>query len=121
MNSPFELSRANDDLGLEGIVGILRVLADTHRLRILGLLASGEQNVTCIYNHLGIPQATVSHHLALMRMARLVIGRREGKQVIYSLSDLLFTIRDDSTVELNLGQMTLLLDTAKLTLKAVDH
>ncbi len=69
------------------VARILRTLSDPTRLRLLGLLQDGEQNVTALRRKLGLPQPTVSHHLALLRSAQLVANRRDGKQVFYSLND----------------------------------
>ena len=69
------------------VARILRTLSDPTRLRLLGLLQDGEQNVTSLRRKLGLPQPTVSHHLALLRSAGLVANRRDGKQVFYSLND----------------------------------
>jgi DNA-binding transcriptional ArsR family regulator len=66
--------------------GLMRLLSDPTRLRVLGLLQPGEMNVTALCNVLGLAQPTVSHHLGLLRTARLVRTRRDGKQVFYSLN-----------------------------------
>ena len=63
-----------------------RLLSDETRLRIVFHLAEEEQNVGSLCDILGLAQPTVSHHLGLLRMGRLIINRRNGKQVIYSLN-----------------------------------
>ena len=65
---------------------LLRALADTTRLRILALVASGETCVCHIHGALGIPQPTASRHLAYLRRSGLVAGRRDGLWVHYRLS-----------------------------------
>ena len=65
---------------------LLRALADTTRLRILALVASGETCVCHIHGALGLPQPTVSRHLAYLRRAGLVLGRRDGLWVHYRLA-----------------------------------
>jgi DNA-binding transcriptional ArsR family regulator len=67
-------------------VALMRVLSDATRVRLLGLLQSGELNVTTLCQRLDLAQPTVSHHLALLRQARLVTARRSGKQVFYALN-----------------------------------
>ena len=79
------LSAVQESVG--DVARLLRTLSDPTRLRLLGLLQNGEQNVTALRRKLGIPQPTVSHHLALLRSAGLVANRRHGKQVFYSLND----------------------------------
>jgi ArsR family transcriptional regulator len=63
-----------------------RLLSDETRLRIVFHLAREEQNVGGLCKILGLAQPTVSHHLGLLRMGRLILNRRNGKQVIYSLN-----------------------------------
>lgn len=63
-----------------------RLLSDETRLRIVFNLAQQEQNVGSLCKLLGLAQPTVSHHLGLLRMGRLIVNRRNGKQVIYSLN-----------------------------------
>ena len=43
--------------------------------------------VACIADAVGVSQSAVSHQLRLLKQARLVRFRREGKQVLYALSD----------------------------------
>ena len=73
----------NNDL--EQLVGTFATLADKTRIRILMLLAEGEQSVTSIGHTLQQPQPTISHHLGLLRSRSLVSARRDGKQMFYSL------------------------------------
>lgn len=60
------------------------LLSDPTRLGVLKTLASGPKNVTALCKALGLKQPTVSHHLGLLRMGRLVIGTRMGKSVVYA-------------------------------------
>jgi DNA-binding transcriptional ArsR family regulator len=64
---------------------LLSLLADKTRLRILNILADGERPVVSLTAELGLPQPTVSHHLAWLRMMDLVVPRRQGKNVFYAL------------------------------------
>ncbi len=70
------LSAVQEPVG--DVARILRTLSDPTRLRLLGLLQDGEQNVTALRRKLGLPQPTVSHHLALLPSAQLVANRRDG-------------------------------------------
>jgi ArsR family transcriptional regulator len=65
---------------------VLKALADRTRLRIVGLLAAGEICVCHIHESLGIPQPTASRHLAYLRRAGLVDGRKDGLWVHYRLA-----------------------------------
>jgi DNA-binding transcriptional ArsR family regulator len=61
------------------------LLSDQTRLGILKILTGGSKNVSALCKGLGLKQPSVSHHLGLLRMGRLVIGTRTGKSVIYSV------------------------------------
>jgi ArsR family transcriptional regulator len=65
----------------------VRALADVTRLRIVGLLGTGEVCVCHIHESLGLPQSKVSRHLAYLRRAGLVRARKEGLWVYYSLAE----------------------------------
>ena len=65
---------------------LFRALADSTRLRILGLLLTGEVCVCHIHESLRIPQPKASRHLAYLRRAGLVDTRRDGLWVHYRLA-----------------------------------
>src|SRR5438093_7437325 len=67
---------------------LFRALADSTRLRILGLLLTGEVCVCHIHESLKIPQPKASRHLAYLRRAGLVDTRRDGLWIHYRLADL---------------------------------
>ena len=67
---------------------LFKALADATRLRILGLLLSGEVCVCDIHESLKIPQPKASRHLAYLRRASLVETRREGLWIHYRLGSL---------------------------------
>jgi ArsR family transcriptional regulator len=69
------------------VEGTLKALADTTRLRILGLLAAGETCVCNIHESLGLPQPKVSRHLAYLRRMGLVETRKEGLWVYYRIAE----------------------------------
>jgi ArsR family transcriptional regulator len=60
------------------------LLSDATRLGILALLAKGPRNVTAMCKALKLKQPTISHHLGLLRMGRMVDGQRQGKSVVYT-------------------------------------
>lgn len=60
------------------------LLSSPTRLSILGLLATGPKNVTALCKGLKKKQPTVSHHLGILRMGRLVVSTRKGKSVEYA-------------------------------------
>jgi DNA-binding transcriptional ArsR family regulator len=63
------------------------MLAAPTRLHLLWLLAHGSRDVTALAEAVGISTATVSQHLAKMRLANLVSARRQGKHQIYEVDD----------------------------------
>ncbi|MGE5244061.1 MAG: ArsR/SmtB family transcription factor [Betaproteobacteria bacterium] len=67
---------------------LFKALADATRLRILGLLLTGEVCVCDIHESLRIPQPKASRHLAYLRRSGLVETRREGLWVHYRLGRL---------------------------------
>jgi ArsR family transcriptional regulator len=76
------------DKRLHGLEATFKALADATRLRILGLLLTGEVCVCHIHESLKIPQPKASRHLAYLRKAGLVEGRREGLWMHYRLAEL---------------------------------
>ena len=77
---------AASDATLTDLTNLFAILCDATRLRIVLLLAKGERNVTSLCKELKLGQPTVSHHLGLLRMQRLAVPQRKGKQVVYSLA-----------------------------------
>ncbi len=65
---------------------VLKALADQTRLRILGLLVGGEVCVCHIHESLCISQPKASRHLAYLKRAGLVMGRKDGLWVHYRLA-----------------------------------
>jgi ArsR family transcriptional regulator len=66
---------------------LFKVFSDPTRLKILSALSESELCVCDLQEVLGASQSAVSHQLALLRAARLVRNRREGKTVFYALAD----------------------------------
>lgn len=64
---------------------VLKVLGHPVRLKIVAGLCTSECNVKHIWECLGLPQATVSQHLALLKHKGIIEGKREGVEVHYSV------------------------------------
>ena len=64
---------------------VLKVLGHPVRLKIVAGLCTRECNVKHIWECLGLPQATVSQHLALLKNKGIIIGTRDGVEVHYSV------------------------------------
>ncbi|MCO5092973.1 helix-turn-helix transcriptional regulator [Bosea sp. (in: a-proteobacteria)] len=64
-----------------------RLLGDPSRLKILLHCSEGSKSVSEIAEELELSQSLVSHHLRLLRGARLVRGTRRSKNVFYEIAD----------------------------------
>jgi len=74
---------------LELAASKLRAISHPMRIAIIDLLANGKKlSVTEIYESLDIEQATASHHLNILKSKGLLLSRREGKKIYYSLKNL---------------------------------
>jgi DNA-binding transcriptional ArsR family regulator len=66
---------------------IFQALAHPTRIAIIELLSEGELSAGDLMAKLDVEQANVSQHLTVLRAKRLVINRKEGNQVFYSVRD----------------------------------
>jgi rhodanese-related sulfurtransferase/predicted transcriptional regulator len=66
---------------------VAKAVAHPHRLELLEQIAQGERSVERLAERVGLSIANASQHLQQMRRAGLLVARREGKYVLYSLSD----------------------------------
>ena len=76
-----------DDDTLMEVSDFFKALSDSSRLKIIAALLSRELCVCEISEIAGQSQSAVSHQLRVLRAARLVKYRRDGKQVFYSIDD----------------------------------
>ena len=72
---------------LYDLAELFKVFGDTTRIRILYVLFESEMCVCDIAELLNMSQSAISHQLRVLKQARLVRNRREGKTVYYSLAD----------------------------------
>ncbi|MGH2993642.1 MAG: ArsR/SmtB family transcription factor [Solirubrobacterales bacterium] len=85
-DAPFEFSEAPTEAELIG--KYFRVLADPTRVRILEALQdAGELSVGELVERLGLPQPSVSNHLACLRWCGFVAARREHRTVHNRIAD----------------------------------
>lgn len=76
-----------DEASSQKLADIFKVLGDNTRIRLLALLTQQEMCVTDIATTLGMGQSAISHQLRVLRNARLVKFRKDGKEAWYSLDD----------------------------------
>jgi ArsR family transcriptional regulator, arsenate/arsenite/antimonite-responsive transcriptional repressor len=80
---------------VDELQNLFKALADKTRLRILALLGNNEVCVCHIHDSLGVPQPTVSRHLAYLRKSGLVAARRDGVWMHYQVSRSLSPVVQD--------------------------
>ena len=76
-----------DESVLYDVAELLKVFGDSTRIRIIFVLGQSEMCVCDIANLLGMTQSAISHQLRVLKQARLVKARRNGKTIFYSLCD----------------------------------
>jgi DNA-binding transcriptional ArsR family regulator len=69
------------------VAGTMQALATPSRVRILSRLAAGPCSVGELARHVAMGQSAVSQQLRVLRHLGLVVGERDGRQVIYALHD----------------------------------
>ena len=76
-----------DESELYELADLFKVFGDSTRIRILFVLFESEVCVCDLAEALNMNQSAVSHQLRILKQAKLVTGRREGKSVFYALAD----------------------------------
>lgn len=67
-------------------IRIFKALCDENRWRILEVLQNGEKCACVLLNELNIQQSTLSHHMKILCDSELVLGRKDGKWMHYSIN-----------------------------------
>ena len=85
-------NEVNDELEMKeneltDLSDLFKMFGDSTRIRILCELRKGELCVCDIAERLDMEQSAISHQLRILKQAKLVRARREGKTMIYSLAD----------------------------------
>lgn len=89
----YERSRMNDslknidDTTLIDLADLFKVFADSTRMRIMYRLLAGKMNVGDIAQALDMSQSAISHQLKYLKEVNLVKSKRDGKSMLYYLSD----------------------------------
>jgi DNA-binding transcriptional ArsR family regulator len=83
-----DIERLLDDRGFaQAAAESVQALATPSRLRILARLHAGPAAVSEIAESVGMEGSAVSHQLRVLRHLGLVVGRRDGRSVVYELHD----------------------------------
>lgn len=69
------------------IVIVFKALCDENRIRIIKMLRSGEKCACKLLEELNVTQPTLSHHMKILCDSGIVVGRKEGKWMHYSISE----------------------------------
>lgn len=85
--SPASLPRTVTEERVAELADLFRLMGDATRLRIILSCLAGPASVGEIAARCGASASLVSHHLRLLRAARLVRGERRGRQIFYSPRD----------------------------------
>lgn len=72
---------------VQAMAETMQALATPSRLRILGTLHAGACSVSELAAAVGMEPSAVSHQLRVLRHLGLVIGRRDGRRIVYDLYD----------------------------------
>ena len=72
---------------LDDLAELYKIFGDSTRIKILYTLLTEERGVGDIARLLGMTMSAISHQLRILKQARLVKPRREGKMVYYALAD----------------------------------
>lgn len=81
-------ARAIGPAAVPEVAALFKILGDPSRLALLDLISHGERAVADLAAEAGLTESATSHQLRILRTARLVRVRREGRQVFYALDDL---------------------------------
>jgi DNA-binding transcriptional ArsR family regulator len=85
--SKTDLASPLDEHTAAHVAELFRAFSDTSRVRIVSVLVKQKMNVGALAQVVGISESAVSHHLRSLRQMGLVVARRDGKEVYYSIED----------------------------------
>lgn len=78
---------ALDEHAAAHVAELFRAFSDTSRVRIISALLRSEMNVSALSEAVRLSESAVSHHLRGLRQMRLVVSRKNGKEVYYRVED----------------------------------
>jgi len=86
-HSHVEINKMPTEEELYDLAELFKVFGDSTRIRILFVLFDKEIGVNDLAEELNMTQSAVSHQLKVLKQAKLVKARRDGKSMLYSLAD----------------------------------
>jgi DNA-binding transcriptional ArsR family regulator len=84
---PSPLTFTQNDPRVSELADLFSLMGDPSRLRIIIICLHEQISVSDIAERLQLSQSLVSHHLRLLRAARMVRSERRGKQIFYTAAD----------------------------------
>lgn len=74
------------ELDMKRTAAMFKAFCDENRIKILQLLLTGEKCACKLLEELNVTQPTLSHHMKILCGSGVVVGRKEGKWMHYSIS-----------------------------------
>lgn len=108
-------NRLPDTKMINSLSEVFKVFGDATRIKILWVLFDNEKCVYDISEALDMSQSAISHQLRVLKQARLVRSRRDGKNTFYSLDDehveriieqVLIHISEHTTAQISIGKQS---------------
>lgn len=75
------------ELDTKKTAAMFKAFCDENRIKILRLLSTGEKCACKLLEELNVTQPTLSHHMKILCDSNIVLGRKEGKWMHYSISE----------------------------------
>jgi DNA-binding transcriptional ArsR family regulator len=81
------ISVVRPSVDFRGVAEQFKQVADLTRIRVLLLLGDGERPVGSLSSEIACSMTSLSRHLTLLRLAGLIVSRREGQRNFYALTE----------------------------------
>lgn len=79
-------SKSSESKRMDSLSALLRVVSEESRLKLLCILKNGSHCVCELTKHVNLSQSLISHHLKDLKQAGIVIDKKKGLYVYYSLT-----------------------------------
>ena len=99
-----------DEEKIYDLADLFKMFGDSTRLRIMSALFDREKSVTELSDELNMTSSAISHQLALLKKAKLLKSRREGKLNFYALDDehvkMIIAMGREHVAHIHMGNIT---------------